>query len=571
VGVMVGEVDLETANSNLSATIGANQVLLLDEHRQAVISGQLGELFVTGPNVTRGYLNDIERTSQVYLDINDKSTASKQARYYKTGDLAISHADGNVSIIGRNDQQIKIRGFRLDLNEIQHILLAHEQVAQANLQTAGEGENKQLIAFVVSVKGAQVEQKELLNYLSQQLPGYMVPTHVFEVLQFPLNKNGKVDRAQLLALAELQQKQVLVEPSNELEQTLLSIWQDVLKQNKICISADFFDIGGHSLAAIKVVANARKVLSIELPTDLLFKHKSIADIANYITTQNQAGSAALLDDERLICLNEKAKTSEMAKDEPCLVLMHAHGGHFNYHTKFIENIGEKQALFGLMPNISLLTDHGKPDIATVCDDYIEQLLPLKNQPISLIGWSLGAKQMMLMVERMQSLGFNLTGIALIDFDPAQQLTLEDSAAQLISDLHEYLIAEKLELSAELISALTKNLQGSYEEAMDTLLFDPNALKILGDDISTQALKQRFMMRWNIKHMLYDAPMPLVKLPLWLWYGTGHKSPASIWQQFCALPIKSSFIEADHYEILDQKILSFELVNNIEETTTLVTC
>jgi thioesterase domain-containing protein len=251
--------------------------------------------------------------------------------------------------------------------------------------------------------------------------------------------------------------------------------------------------------------------------------------------------------------------------------MHSLAGHFNYHTKFIENIGEKQALFGLMPNISLLTDHGKPDIATVCDDYIEQLLPLKNRPISLIGWSLGAKQMMLMVERMQSLGFNLTGIALIDFDPAQQLTLEDSAAQLISDLHEYLIAEKLELSAELISALTKNLQGSYEEAMDTLLFDPNALKILGDDISTQALKQRFMMRWNIKHMLYDAPMPLVKLPLWLWYGTGHKSPASIWQQFCALPIKSSFIEADHYEILDQKILSFELVNNIEETTTLVTC
>ena len=571
VGVMIGEVDLETANSNLSATIGTNHVLLLDENNQTVISGQCGELYITGPNVTRGYLNDTERTNQVYLELSDKNSAIEDARYYKTGDLAISHADGSVSVLGRNDQQIKIRGFRLDLNEIQRLLLGHKDIAQANLQTSGEGENKQLIAFVVLVKGAQLEQKTILTYLRALLPNYMVPTHIFEVLQFPLNKNGKVDRNELLALAELQQQQVIVEPSNELERILLTIWQDVLKQNKVCITADFFDIGGHSLAAIKVVASARKMLSMDLPTDLLFKYKSIVDIANYINTRNQASSNAVYNEERLICLNDKAKVSATNTDEPCLILMHSLAGHFRYHTNFIENIGEKQALFGLMPNLSLLSESANPDIEMICDDYIEQLLPLKNKPLSLVGWSLGGKQMMLMVKRMQSLGFNLTGVALIDFDPAQQLTLENNATQLINDLHEYLIAENIELAENMMTTLTQNLQGTYNEAMDALLSHPKTISLLGEDVSPQALKQRFMMRWNIKHMLYDTVMPTINIPLWLWHGTGHKSPASIWQQFCDLPVKSTFIDADHYEILNQAELTTELIKHIEEIKPLVIC
>jgi amino acid adenylation domain-containing protein len=571
VGVMIGEVDLDTGSSTLSETIGSNQVLILDQNNKPVISGQCGELYVTGPNVTRGYLNDIARTNEVYLHITNPFLTKNTMRYYKTGDLALSHADGSVSILGRNDQQIKIRGFRLDLNEIQQLLLSYQDIAQANLQTSGEGENKQLIAFVVLIKGAELEVKVMLNYLVQHLPNYMVPSHVFSVKQFPLNRNGKIDSHQLLALAKQQQQQVVVEPSNKLECQLLVIWQDVLKLKKICITADFFDIGGHSLAAIKVVANARKLLAIELPTDLLFHYKSITDIAHYIKTQYQMSDLSHSDSPRLVFLNEKAKTNEIDSNEPCLILMHSLAGHFNYHRNFINNIGNEQALFGLTPNIDLLFENEHPQIDLISDDYIEQLLPLKNQSLTLIGWSLGAKQMMLMVKRMQSLGFKVTSLALIDFDPAQQLMLEDSAQQLTSDFHDYLTIENLELSSEKIAQLTSELNGSYEDAMDALLSHPDINSLIGPNIDIKDLKQRFMMRWKIKHMLYNTIMPMVDLPIWFWYGTGHKSSPEIWQKFSSLPLQSWYLNADHYEILHQAELSEQLIKNIVKTNALVTC
>ena len=571
VGIMIGEVDLDTGSSTLSATIGGNQVLILDQNNKPVISGQCGELYVTGPNVTRGYLNDVERTNEVYLHIMNPFLTNNTMRCYKTGDLALSHADGSVSILGRNDQQIKIRGFRLDLNEIQQLLLSHKDITQANLQTLGEGENKQLVAFVVLVKEAELDQKVMLNYLGQHLPNYMVPTHVFSVKQFPLNKNGKIDSHQLLALAEQQQQQVVVEPSNELECQLLAIWQDVLKLNKICITADFFAIGGHSLAAIKVVANARKLLAIELPTDLLFHYKSIADIAHYITIQHQMSGLPPLDSPRLVCLNEKAKTNEISSNEPCLILMHSHAGHFNYHRNLINNIGNDQALFGLTPNTELLFENEHPQIDFICDDYIEQLLPLKNQPLTLVGWSLGAKQMMLMVKRMQSLGFKVTSLALIDFDPAQQLMLDDSAQQLLSDFDDYLAIENLKLSSEQIAQLTTELNGSYEDAMDALLSHPDVNSLIGPNVDIKDLKQRFMMRWKIKHMLYNTAMPTIDLPVWLWYGTGHKSSPDIWQQFSSLPLQNWYLNADHYDILNQTELSEQLIQNISKTNALVTC
>jgi thioesterase domain-containing protein/acyl carrier protein len=399
----------------------------------------------------------------------------------------------------------------------------------------------------------------------------MVPTHIFSVKQFPLNKNGKIDSHLLLALAEQQQKQVVVEPSNELECQLLAIWQDVLKLNKICTTADFFAIGGHSLAAIKVVANARKLLIIELPTDLLFHYKSITDIAHYITTKHQMSDLSPSDSPRLVFLNEKAKVNAIDSNEPCLILMHSHAGHFNYHRNLINNIGNDQALFGLTPNTELLFENEHPQIDFICDDYIEQLLPLKNQPLTLVGWSLGAKQMMLMVKRMQSLGFKVTSLALIDFDPAQQLMLDDSAQQLLSDFDDYLAIENLKLSSEQTAQLKTELNGSYEDAMDALLSHPDVNSLIGPNVDIKDLKQRFMMRWKIKHMLYNTAMPTIDLPVWLWYGTGHKSSPDIWQQFSSMPLQSCYLNADHYDILNQTELSEQLIQNISKTNALVTC
>jgi amino acid adenylation domain-containing protein len=579
VGVLIGKVNLKTGQSRLSATIGYNHISLLDENRQPVISGQCAELYVSGPNVTRGYLNDANQTEAVYLSVatpsnnpprHSPSHLSRHNRQYKTGDLALCHADGSISILGRNDQQIKIRGFRLDLNEIQHLLLGQENITQATLQTRGHGENTQLLAFVILAKGQEFSEAKLLHYLSLHLPNYMIPTHIYAVIQFPLNKNGKINKRQLFNIIKAQQ-QAVIAPKNDLEQQLLIIWQEVLQQKSICVTANFFDSGGHSLAAIKVVAKIRNHLSIELPTDLLFQYKSITEISNYITTCHQSSSIPSMKIDRLIPLNEQAKKNKIANNTPTLVLMHSLTGHFNYHITLIKNIGNEQPLFGLTPNNALISKSETLDSNMLSDDYIEQLLPLKDKPLTLVGWSLGGKQMMLMVKRMLSLGFKVNSVALIDYDPNQSLTLDDSAQQLVNDFHSCLASENLKLSNAVVDDITRSLSGNYQQAMEQLLTSSHLTSILGQEVTSKELQQRFMMRRKIKYMLYNTVMPKVDLPIWLWHGTGHKSPPQVWQQFSSLPLKSWYLQYDHYEILNQPALSKQLIENIVELNTMVVC
>ena len=576
VGVLIGEIDLPTGQSRLTATIGDNSILLLDDNMQPVISGQCGELYVSGSNVTRGYLNDSQRTAEVYLPMSAAKSAQNiltatKTSLYRTGDLAVCNADGSVSILGRNDQQIKIRGFRLDLNEIQQLLLTQEHIAQAYLQASGNGANSQLLAFVVMAKNKQLDETGTLAILRQQLPDYMVPAHIYALTQFPLNNNGKIDKQQLLTLAQAQQQQVVITPKNDIELQILTIWQEVLQQHKLCVAANFFDIGGHSLAAIKVVAKIRKKLSVNLPTDLLFKHKTIVEIANYIDSNSKTSSYLIAEAQRLLPLNNKAKTANIEKQqEPTLILMHAPAGHFNYHKQLIDNLGETFALYGLTANVELFYNLDKTQNDIITDDYIEQLLPLKHQPLTLIGWSLGGKQMMLMVNRMLALGFTINGIALIDYDPNQYLELNNNEYQLISDFKDYLDAENINLPVEVVTELTDSLNGSYQQAMQQLLHKLKIKGLLGQELTTQELEQRFMLRWKIKQMLYNTAMPKIELPLWLWHGTGHKSPAQIWQQFCTLPLKNWYLGFDHHEILNQTELSSQIINNISQLNPMVT-
>ncbi|BBN81295.1 hypothetical protein PA25_12800 [Pseudoalteromonas sp. A25] len=552
VGVLIGKVNLEHAQSQLCTTIGDTEIHLLDEQLRPAISGQSADLYISGKNVTRGYLNDAHRTAQAYI-----KQPNTDKKLYKTGDLAFADANGAIHILGRSDQQIKIRGFRLDPSEVQALLLQQDEVATATLQAFGEGENKQLHAFVTMQKGHQLNESKMKALLAKQLPNYMVPAHIYAINELPLNANGKIDQAQLRALAKAQQSQVIVAAKNDTEQGVLAIWQSVLQQENICVTADFFDIGGHSLAAIKVVAKIRKEMHIDLPTDLLFKHQSIVAIAAYINEQHSTTKT-----ERLIALNSKAKTLDTAA-QPIMVLMHSTAGHFNYHKQFISNLGNATPLFGLTPNYELINAGHHHNHTAITDDYIEQLLALKSHPMILIGWSLGGKQMMLMAKRMQALGFNLNAVSVIDFDLTQRLDMADSTEQLIGDFHHYLEAENIAISDDITSQCTQNLSGDYESAMTQLLNNPLLQEQMLDDIDPNTLQQRFMLRWHSKHILYQAQMTKLDLPIWLWHGSGYQSSPQVWQQYSSQPLWSSYIDADHYGILNTPTLAEALLSNID--------
>ncbi|MCJ8272238.1 MAG: amino acid adenylation domain-containing protein, partial [Psychrosphaera sp.] len=495
VGVMFSEIDLAADNTRLTTAIGDNQIYILDDHQQPVASGQCGEIYVAGSNVTRGYLNDQKRNAQVYLD-----NPFGGGRMYKTGDLAVRHADDSIEIVGRSDSQIKIRGFRLDLGEIQTVLASHPQVSQANLQLEGQGETAKLLAFVVVLKGAEkgqtVDEKQLSDYLAERLPQYMIPANIYQRHDLPLNANGKIDRKRLLDWALKQNQQPFVPATNVLQAQLICIWQNVLQHSKIGITDDFFELGGHSLAAIKVIAKIRQKLHYQLPNDLLFHHTTVAKLAKYL-------------DERVNTQSQRLVPLAKADSKHTMVLMHSLAGHFNYHKQLIANLSGHLDVFGITPNADLWLANGPQQMNIIVDDYVEQLLPLKQKPLLLAGWSLGAKMMVMLAKRMLALGFDVTAVAVLDFDLAQQLNDTDDAKQLINDFKVYLEAESITMGPDQLNQiLQSDISGNYRQAMTQLLSHPAIKPLIGDEASNRALTQSFLMRWQIKQNLYQTDTPI---------------------------------------------------------------
>ncbi|MCP5108041.1 MAG: non-ribosomal peptide synthetase, partial [bacterium] len=233
------------------------KVYILDQYRRLSPIGVAGELCVSGAGVARGYLNRPELTSEAFV--------ASTPLLYRTGDLARWSADGSpaggtysIEFLGRIDRQVKLRGFRIELGEIEAQLLKHPSIGEAVVidreDTQGD---KYLIAYIV---GAFIETPQLIKYLSQTLPGCMIPSHFVQIEKIPLNPNGKLDR-KALPVPEASPGGEYIAPTDEVEETLAAIWSEVLdiEKNGISIDADFFQSGGHSLKATMLTAKIHKV------------------------------------------------------------------------------------------------------------------------------------------------------------------------------------------------------------------------------------------------------------------------------------------------------------------------
>ncbi|MGB0942398.1 MAG: non-ribosomal peptide synthetase, partial [Marinomonas sp.] len=368
VGVLWNEVDLDTGDAALGGVMGDTQVYLLDQFMNPVISGQVGELYIAGSNLSRGYLNASDLTADRYLP----NPFIAGGRFYQSGDLAMRRADGSIDILGRADQQVKIRGFRLELEEIESLLASHQTVQHSSVLLQGEGEQAHLVAFSVPYVGGVLDEEALKAWLAEQLPDYMVPTQLIGVKYLPLNANGKVDRHNLLEQARQKSLRTYVAPRNEVEQTLCELWQEILQQANISVTDKFFDIGGHSLAAIKVVARMRQIFAQEFPTDLLFRKQNVEALAEFIC---EASSHEKTSESRLV------EISHSEESDVSIVVMHSHGGHVNYYEPLFENLAGKANIYGVLSKPELLSSAEESDFENLMDDYVQQFKALKGEKI----------------------------------------------------------------------------------------------------------------------------------------------------------------------------------------------
>jgi amino acid adenylation domain-containing protein len=283
----------DNGNSQNTVPIGrpiANiQIYLLDKYLHPVPVGVTGEIYIGGVGVGRGYLNRPQLTAEKFIPnpFSDESSA----RLYKTGDLARYLPNGEIEYIGRIDHQVKIRGFRIELGEIEAIINQHPSIsASVVIVREDETENKSLVAYITVQPQQTIVIPELRGFLESKLPNYMVTTAIVVLEALPLTPNGKIDRRALPApdLTQLISESNYVAPATPVEEMLAGIWAQVIGLERVGVNDNFFDLGGHSLIATRVISQIRQVFEVEIPLRRLFELSTVNELAKEIQAAIQA-------------------------------------------------------------------------------------------------------------------------------------------------------------------------------------------------------------------------------------------------------------------------------------------
>jgi len=286
----------DCATVPLGKPLPDTQIHILDRLRRLVPPGVPGEIHIGGAGITAGYLGRPTETQQRFIE---HPTLSRGTPLYGTGDLARMLPDGSVEFLGRLDDQIKIRGHRVELAEIESTLCLHPKVRQSVVLLSEDATGQFLMAFVVSA--APLSAADVQQYLRTLLPEYMIPRDITNLEHLPLNANGKVDRRQLKQSNLATQKSVaeLVEPRDELETQLLAIWKGALQRERMGVRDNFFDMGGHSLLATQVVARIRANLQLNASIRMMFDAPTVEQLAQAIRAEQGSAAAATDEDESL--------------------------------------------------------------------------------------------------------------------------------------------------------------------------------------------------------------------------------------------------------------------------------
>ncbi|PIK32617.1 non-ribosomal peptide synthetase, partial [Bacillus siamensis] len=264
-------------NIPIGKPISNNKIYILDQNNSLVPLGVPGELCVSGAGLARGYLNRPELTAEKFVP----NPFLPGERMYRTGDLARLLPDGNIEFLGRIDHQVKIRGYRIELGEIENRLLNLPKVREAVVISREDKDHQAyLCAYVVLESPSAESVKEIRSRLAGELPEFMIPAFFVQLDKMPLTANGKIDRKELPApdLNDLGSRGYEA-PRNAVEETLSSIWKDILGTERAGINDHFFEMGGHSLKATALVSRIHKELKAEVPLRQLFQSPTIKGIA----------------------------------------------------------------------------------------------------------------------------------------------------------------------------------------------------------------------------------------------------------------------------------------------------
>jgi len=253
--------------------IDNSKIYVLDADQQPVPIGAIGEIYIGGNALAKGYLNRPDLDAQCFLP--DPFESGK--RVYRSGDRGWLGVDGNLHFVGRADRQVKLRGYRIELGEVEAACLSMDRVTQAGAKLITQAGKSMIHVWVATDQ--PLAAADVLSHVRKTLPDYMVPSGVCVTSELPVSSTGKIDYEQLIAPSAVLEKSVGRQPLSALETELLAIWQETLGRSDVSVTDNFFDVGGDSLAALNLVAALEKLLGKSIPMHLLIEHPSIAELA----------------------------------------------------------------------------------------------------------------------------------------------------------------------------------------------------------------------------------------------------------------------------------------------------
>jgi len=294
--------------------IANTQLYVLDRAGRIVPAGVVGELYIGGAGLGRGYWKRPELTAQSFIPHPYSHEAS--GRLYRTGDLARYRADGEIEYVGRADYQVKVRGFRIELGEIEAALMDHPQVREAvAIVRENERGDRRLLAYVSG--NGELTGNELRESVTRRLPEYMVPNSVFVLERLPQTANGKIDRQALAELDHVRPETAATHqpPRNELERQIAAAWMEALKIDQVGVDQNFFDLGGHSMLLAQVHLHLQKILGRELALVDFFKYPTVSMLARFISQEARQETSAVEIDARTEERKDKLKKQRQTRQK----------------------------------------------------------------------------------------------------------------------------------------------------------------------------------------------------------------------------------------------------------------
>ena len=373
-------------------------IYVLDANGEPVPAGVAGELFIGGAGVARGYRNAPVLTAQKFCAY-PKLTAD---RLYRTGDIVRFRGDGLLEFLGRADNQVKVRGFRVGLEEVEAAIVAHPEIAAAAVRAFADASGKsRLVAFVVPNTVREDDALELSRFLAQQLPAYIIPSRCIVTASLPMTANGKVDRARLQLPPERHRDSG---PTGDLERMLLELWRKLLGISNIDVHANFFEVGGHSLLAAMLTAEIQKKTGRIVPLAALFRAPTIASLADLLRSGDDPEFSHLV----------ALRTDGSGRP---LFIVHGIFGNVVQIGGLAELLETNRPIYAIQARGADPRQQPHTTIAEMADAYISAMRTVQpTGPYALAGYSFGGLIVFEMACRLREAGEQVDLLALLETD-----------------------------------------------------------------------------------------------------------------------------------------------------------